>query len=938
MNRISYKLIVILLILNSSFTTVLIAAEHQPRRFSIAISGGASKGAYEAGLNWGLLKLIRGIDKIDSTLMGQTHAFEAASFTGASAGGTNTLLSGVSWCSLPEAEGGLPNSINANIFRDVWLAPDVNQLLPPTADSIYYASDDALLSRYNLLQASQKLRERWNKPGFRPNCRIPLGVTVTRVIPEELLVGNVKVQNQRLFIPFEARTQENGTLGFYFNPSDYPALLDPSMILMPHTRNRPTFSIDDQRIEDAVLTSAAFPGGFGRKRLQYCRLASYTATNDTDRSGQEKIPPDEAMIQCPEGYELAVAEFADGSLFDNLPIGLARRLAEQQKYASENILPVTYFYLDPDRLRFVTPPPADTRACASNNPPADCQIMEYSLFTEQTLLLGALGTARKYELYRELTSEHWSLNLAQLSYELSEKLAQNKSRLGCQKEIPFFKVSLSCAESVRRAGSLMELAYNQVSLPIMSPYSAEKLSQAGITHNCQYDNNNPATNNQIICEIDVVQYRHRLTDILLKIAGEESKRLPPELIQRIKKTKISMHNDRIIRVSSRGAPITGTLLHSFGAFLDLKFREYDYYVGVYDAIVAAAHTLCGLKFPENSRSQKFLQCQDEFAQKIYHIVGMHDDPRGRYIFALLARWEFGKQNTFRFAYDPLPAEDRDMHIIFDGLIKTLEAGEQSEIAKQGIFFTEDTFFLHLFHEGFEPTPTDDGSRPLLAQIMADPTNWPAELTRRMTTRNVYLEQQAEAIYAAREPDPKKRENSNTMMMGLAAYSLQTATYNYPEFTFTPSTAPENWAWRNVIPYELGFDFADGDILFTWQPTWAMTNRDLLGVRAGLGFAGGLIQASSTNTREDYGTIGLDYTHRTSSAAISSWGLTPTWYHTWNNPIDGRQDALGGDVHISFLKDRLRIGLGARDLGHTSDTWFLTIGLTDLPGLSYWLTR
>ncbi|TDJ21543.1 MAG: hypothetical protein E2O60_06245, partial [Gammaproteobacteria bacterium] len=29
------------------------------QRFSIAISGGASKGAYEAGLNWAILKLIR---------------------------------------------------------------------------------------------------------------------------------------------------------------------------------------------------------------------------------------------------------------------------------------------------------------------------------------------------------------------------------------------------------------------------------------------------------------------------------------------------------------------------------------------------------------------------------------------------------------------------------------------------------------------------------------------------------------------------------------------------------------------------------------------------------------------------------------------------------------------------------------------------------------
>ena len=35
------------------------AADEQHKPFSMAISGGASKGAYEAGLNWGLLKILR---------------------------------------------------------------------------------------------------------------------------------------------------------------------------------------------------------------------------------------------------------------------------------------------------------------------------------------------------------------------------------------------------------------------------------------------------------------------------------------------------------------------------------------------------------------------------------------------------------------------------------------------------------------------------------------------------------------------------------------------------------------------------------------------------------------------------------------------------------------------------------------------------------------
>ena len=53
---------------------------------------------------------------------------------------------------------------------------------------------------------------------------------------------------------------------------------------------------------------------------------------------------------------------------------------------------------------------------------------------------------------------------------------------------------------------------------------------------------------------------------------------------------------------------------------------------------------------------------------------------------------------------------------------------------------------------------------------------------------------------------------------------------------------------------------------------------------------------------------------------------------------GEHDTLGGEVHINFLKDRLRIGLGVRDFDDASDSVFLTLSVNDIPGLIYWLTR
>jgi hypothetical protein len=110
------------------------------------------------------------------------------------------------------------------------------------------------------------------------------------------------------------------------------------------------------------------------------------------------------------------------------------------------------------------------------------------------------------------------------------------------------------------------------------------------------------------------------------------------------------------------------------------------------------------------------------------------------------------------------------------------------------------------------------------------------------------------------------------------------------------------------------------------------------VRASLGFEGGILRSGSDEFRENYLGLGVGYIRRTGSVGISSLGFTPTWYHAWSNPEVGDQDTFGGDIFVAFMKDRLRVGLGTRDFNDTSNNWFLILSVTDLPGLTYWLTR
>ena len=186
-----------------------------------------------------------------------------------------------------------------------------------------------------------------------------MGVTVTRVDPLELMVGEIEVKNQRFYIPFELRVQDDGTVAYFFDPADYPGPFDPAMIIMPRPRNAPEFSIPDESVIKAAVATSAFPTAFGRTRFQYCRLEMQAASVPL----QPRSEQSSSNLLCPDGYQLDEAEFADGGLFDNLPIGLARTLAESNIRASENPLPVKYIYLDPNRIRYERPRPPDNSAC-----------------------------------------------------------------------------------------------------------------------------------------------------------------------------------------------------------------------------------------------------------------------------------------------------------------------------------------------------------------------------------------------------------------------------------------------------------------------------------------------------------------------------------------------------------------------------------------------
>lgn len=357
--------------------------------YALTISGGISLGAYEAGFNWALIRLLKAQREGAVSRDPSLQPTSLVAVTGASAGNINGVISAIAWCQrdeMDESEG-----LTGNSFWRTWVPVGWEHLFPYGKTCAQYASsvglkslsclpnepafqpDDGLLTRRAFADAEaeskQKLSER---DRFRPSCKLPVGMTVTKVKPERIEQdersswSKLDVATQRMAVLLLAETCTDGE-ACAFQPGlsfSQPAFL------LPHRRgdkmsddgssdgvfgkrlivpSQFTKQVDARTLLDVVEASSAFPLAFGPKTLKYC-------------SGSDEV----AQARCRTAPN--EAKFFDGGIFDNVPLGLAIGLATaktapleqsaEQRHAQRPWLArdaepehVTFVFVDPDRRR-----------------------------------------------------------------------------------------------------------------------------------------------------------------------------------------------------------------------------------------------------------------------------------------------------------------------------------------------------------------------------------------------------------------------------------------------------------------------------------------------------------------------------------------------------------------------------------------------------------
>jgi predicted acylesterase/phospholipase RssA len=338
----------------------------------LTISGGVAAGSYQSGVNWGLLRVIR---LSSDSGWRFNHGFQRplvlGGMAGASAGSINALLTAMEYCAADDR----PDP-RQSLFWRLWIPTGFTSLLGADKVPAGRSSDGGVFDRRVMRDVYlQALIDFGARERFRSGCEVPLGLTVTRLIPaREHVLGGQTATPIRAPVTRHAAT--------FALRADDPQLLRHQSVSFrdfapdatsAHFGHRIWIASEDPRalsIEDVyplLAASSAFPLAFSPVTLQYSR------------------EPDCRPRRCSE----VRATFVDGGAFDNNPVDLViglRRYRAARPPAGVDSTRSLVVFIDPDERR--GPP----------DPVPHEQLARSGLLGLMDLASGFLSAGRSYEL------------------------------------------------------------------------------------------------------------------------------------------------------------------------------------------------------------------------------------------------------------------------------------------------------------------------------------------------------------------------------------------------------------------------------------------------------------------------------------------------------------------------------------------------------------
>ncbi len=355
-----------------------------------------------------------------------------------------------------------------------------------------------------------------------------------------------------------------------------------------------------------------------------------------------------------------------------------------------------------------------------------------------------------------------------------------------------------------------------------------------------------------------------------------------------------LKSDKQIHLSSRYFPITGKFLEHFGAFLDVGFREYDYYVGVYDATINAAKYACEYGSAQGAKTGV---CEKRARKYIYNILTKNSEKSKQFL-NLLSSEEFGS---------PFEKGNYEANA---SLVHVFEAIKDTTI---GDIDDYHDFIDNLRKSNYKP------SNKFLKHTLAHPDNWYRKPLANIVQRIVTLED-------------KNSENLSSAIASVAAYTAGSFYRTKSGLTYNPVSAPldRDKLWVKALPYELALT---KNMMTLGYEYYYYFEHDKFYLPRAIEFKPN-IGFEFTNRSDQVNFVRMDlnlnYDIKKDFIMIGAGG---SLYRDFNNHLSDNVDN-GVNLYVDLL-NVLRITYTKRNdyRGREHNIYF---GINDIPSFIYWM--
>jgi predicted acylesterase/phospholipase RssA len=429
-----------------------------------------------------------------------------------------------------------------------------------------------------------------------------------------------------------------------------------------------------------------------------------------------------------------------------------------------------------------------------------------------------------------------------------------------------------------------------------------------------------------------------------------------EMQELVRDSTVQLRTPYRLLLTSRYAPIFGNHLSAFAAFIARPMREYDFYVGVYDALhFVADRYLCVGDVACVPGALRDLVATDQVqlghaghavAAELYRDEFRR--PLGVSAPLAASRGDSAKAELFRAFHRALPAAEAA-----DSVAKTRAEAAGAEprracgnllpgeylLCRDGllnvvyalILDPVDVYGLIEMIPDYCPAtatkPCNDG----LARLI----NNPARESERLVER-----------FVARAPQVERAARGDSMVGPVKAlvgtyWGYRIAATNRHGLTLDPSSIPDNHNVWHLAPFYVGANLGSSGYEVRWRPTY---NRNPT-----IGFAMPVMLHHNNRVehvegeRELYGGVGASLLVRRLpkiGALVNEVGIG---VHAWQPLTDWGDPFLEGEVNARLIGGMLQVGWrpvfddGRRRMHGTSSSGW-SVGIADFNGLVYWINR